>query len=220
MSGPVNDNRMKNRNIVVIIFCLILFMLVTFLLFGKSIEGFVEGYFLNNDQKIQAIMIGGGLLALDPLLPVPNSIIATLIGSKFGFLVGTAINSVALIIAAILSYYIGLKGQKSLSYWGKELPEDFTDWVKRNGIIAVLICRPVPILSEASLIISGASQVDIKRLFFWVCLAQIILAGLYAFIGAAGVQDGELNFAILLIGHIGIPAIGTTYLLLLKLLKN
>jgi len=192
-----------------ILLILLSLIVVPFLFFGKSIEVFSAKLFHQNDSNNLYALIGGLLLAADPILPTPSSIIATQMGTKLGFEKAAFINSSALLVACFFGYYLGVAGQATLRFWKYDLPKDFVRWVRKYGIIAVLICRPVPVLSEASLIIAGSTGVKKASLFLWVGLAQIGLGVSYAFAGSVGDMSSNLNKFILFMGHIGIPLIAT-----------
>ena len=190
-----------------ILLILLSLIVVPFLLFGKSIETFSTELFDQNKSKNLYAIIGGVLLAADPILPTPSSIIATQMGAKLGFTKAALVNSSALLTACFFGYYLGIAGRSVLRFWNRELPSDFVDWVQKYGLIAVLICRPVPVLSEASLIIAGTTGFKKAPLFLWTGLAQIVLGTSYAFAGSAGDMTSNLNRFILFTGHIGIPLI-------------
>lgn len=191
-----------------ILFVLLSLIVVPFLFFGKSIELFSVELFDKNGSENLYAMIGGILLAADPILPTPSSIIATQMGTKLGFAKAAFVNSSALLFACFFGYYLGIAGRAALRFWKYDLPNDFVKWVQRYGLIAVLICRPVPVLSEASLIVAGSAGVKKTSLFLWTGLAQIALGISYAFAGSAGDMTSPLNRFILFSGHIGIPLIG------------
>lgn len=198
-----------------ILLILLSLIIVPFLFFGKSIERLVVNSYSQSGSENFFALLGGFLLAADPILPTPSSIIATQMGAKLGFAKAAFVNGTALLIACFFGYYLGKAGRNALRYWNHDIPSEFINWVQKNGLIAVLICRPVPVLSEASLIIAGASDVKKASLFLWTGLAQISLGTSYAFAGSNGSMQSGLNKVILFTGHIGIPLIAALIVIIL-----
>ncbi|MEO1029392.1 MAG: VTT domain-containing protein [Pseudomonadota bacterium] len=188
------------------------FLVLPFLAYGKLIEAQALEFMDADQSRAWIAVFGGAALALDPILPIPSSIIATQLGNTLGFVAAALVNSVAFIVAGLLGYGIGTGGRQTMLMFGRRFPHAFEQFVQRFGLVAVLICRPIPVLSEASLIIAGASRAQFGHLLLWTSGAQAILGLLYASVGAYA-RDQEGGFSILLVGFVGIPAVGICLLL-------
>lgn len=122
---------------------------------------------------------GFGLLAADVLLPVPSSIVVTLIGARLGFLPGLLAAWSGMMIGNLLGYGVG---RLLLSRLGARLPQAPT-------ALALFLSRPVPVLAEAVTFTAGAERMPLGR-FLWLCAAgNLIYAGVLTANGAALIPD-------------------------------
>jgi uncharacterized membrane protein YdjX (TVP38/TMEM64 family) len=108
-----------------------------------------------DDDALTFALTGGGLLAADILLPVPSSIVATLLAARLGFLL------------ARFAF-------KRLQSWLPPFPESTT-------LALVFLSRPVPVVAEATALAAGATGIPVLH-FLLVCAGgnfvyAIILAG-------------------------------------------
>ncbi|WP_298468553.1 VTT domain-containing protein [uncultured Erythrobacter sp.] len=178
--------------------------IIPFILFGKQIEEFAQVFLTGNGGDHVVTFVAALLLAGDPVLPTPSSVIATLLATRIGFLPAALVNGLSLSAACVIGYVIGRSGGEAFAKMGRTLPAGFVEWVRRHGLIATLLCRPVPVLAEASLILAGAAQHEPRRLLAWCCMTQMILGAAYAFAGS-GWGEGQWNGTAILIGSVGIP---------------
>ncbi len=188
--------------------------IVPFLLFGSRLEQFSRAFFDGGHESWAVVLVGGGLLASDPVLPVPSSIVATLLAARVGFTVGAVTNAIALSVGCLLGYYLGRAGGWAWQRSGRTIPEGFERWVSRYGVSAVVLCRPVPILAEASLMIAGATAVRVRPLLAWCVVTQVALGTAYAFAGS-GWGDDRWNGWAVFTGAVLVPAIGGAVVLAL-----
>lgn len=189
-------------------------LIVPYLLFGASIEAFAVSFFRNTANDGIAMLMAGALLASDPVLPIPSSVVATLLATKVGFWPAGLVNAVSLSLACVFAYALGRGGGAALDRMGRALPPSFAEWTRRHGLVAVLLCRPVPVLSEASLILAGAAGHEPRRLLGWCSLSQVALGFAYAFAGS-GWGQGGWNTAAILAGSVGIPLVSALAVLVM-----
>jgi len=109
---------------------------------------------------------GSGLLAADILLPVPSSVVGTMLGARLGFLTGWAWAWSGLILGNLLGYGAG---RLLPSRAGTELP-------KLPSLLVLFLSRPVPVLAEAATFTAGAGRMKLSS-FLAVTIAG---NGLYA----------------------------------------
>lgn len=189
-------------------------LIVPYLVFGATIEAFAVRFFDSGASNAFAMLVAGALLASDPVLPIPSSVIATLLATKVGFWPAGLVNAVSLSLACVFAYVLGRGGGAALERLGRTLPPGFARWTERHGLVAVLLCRPVPVLAEASLILAGAAGHEPRRLLGWSALTQVALGFAYAFAGS-GWGAGEWNTAAILAGSVGIPVLSALIVLVL-----
>lgn len=101
-----------------------------------------------DDNSLLFGVTGSGLLAADILLPVPSSIVGTMLGARLGFLPGWAWAWAGLMLGNLLGYGAGRLLPSRL---GSELPE-------LPSLLVLFISRPVPVLAEAASFTAGAGR--------------------------------------------------------------
>ncbi|MEQ8405441.1 MAG: VTT domain-containing protein [Oceanicaulis sp.] len=178
--------------------------IVPFILFGDDMERFAQAFLPGDSGDAMVILVAALLLAGDPVLPTPSSVVATLLGARIGFLPAALVNGVALSLACAVGYGVGRSGGAGLARAGRGLPPGFAAWVRRYGLVAALLCRPVPVLAEASLILAGAARHEPVRLLAWCAVTQMALGAAYAYAGS-GWGEGRWDAAAILAGSVGIP---------------
>ena len=193
--------------------------IVPFLVFGTPLESFARTALESERADFAAAAVAFVLLAGDPFLPTPSSVIATLLAARIGFVGGAMVNAAALSVACILGYALGRVGGWAMSRTGRRLPRGFSDWVGRHGLIAVLLCRPVPVLAEASLVIAGAAGHPARRLLLWCCAVQSVLGIAYAFAGS-GWGRGDWDEVAVMAGSVGVPLLGAIVVILASRWEN
>jgi uncharacterized membrane protein YdjX (TVP38/TMEM64 family) len=147
-------------------------------------------------------VIGVLLLIADVWLPVPSSVIMTANGALFGILIGTMLSLVGSLGATLVGFGMGRAGSNLLRRL-VTTPEYETSelLLKKWGILAIIVTRPVPILAETVAILAGASSLRWTQ----VTIASIVgispAAFLYALAGAtaSNMKTGILVFPIVLL---------------------
>jgi uncharacterized membrane protein YdjX (TVP38/TMEM64 family) len=163
---------------------LLALVLVPFLAFGGAVEARSQDAMAGPPAALA--VTGAALLALDALLPVPSSIVATAMGATLGAWPGTLVNTVGLTAGCLLGLLVGRSGSPIAErILGRLLYARFVAWVQRYGIAAVLLCRAVPVLAEVSVIALGAARGRPGPILAAAAVADLGLGAVYAFAGAA-----------------------------------
>lgn len=103
---------------------------------------------------------GMSLLTTDVLLPIPSSIIGTMLGARLGFLPGWFWCWAGLLAGNCVGY---LTGRLLLSRFAPEIPQTFSR-------LLLFVSRPVPVLAEAVTFTAGAEKMNFTS-FFLISLA-------------------------------------------------
>lgn len=134
-----------------------------------------------------AAALGIALLVVDVALPVPSSVVMVANGVLFGPVVGTALSMAGSLGAALLGLAIG---RRSTALLERLVPADerrrAADLLDRYGVLAVMATRPVPLLAETTVLLAGASGLDVRRTALAAALGSLPAALLYALAGALG----------------------------------
>jgi uncharacterized membrane protein YdjX (TVP38/TMEM64 family) len=189
-----------------LILAILLLILTPFLIFGQSIENWIN-YFLNSSpSELLVGIIIGGLLSIDILAPVPSSIVSTAGGYFLGFILGTLVSLTGMTISCIIGYFLGSKlgnpisgklvGNNELSKLEK-LQNKYGDWI-------IIISRAVPVLAEASILVAGIGHMPLNRFILLVLLSNLGISVVYAAIGAYSAQIN--SFLMAFAGAIILPA--------------
>jgi len=132
---------------------------------------------------MQFALTGAGLLAADVLLPVPSSIVGTLLGARLGVAQGFLWTFFGMTVGCAIGYAVG---RVSLGRLQAHLPATPT-------LIAVFLSRPVPIVAEAVAIAAGASGAPFWRYALAAAAGNAVYALVLAANGAALLPDRLLG---------------------------
>ena len=136
-----------------------------------------------DEHAVTFALAGAGLLAMDVLLPIPSSIVGTLLGARLGLAGG------------FLAAFGGMMTGQLLAYAGSR-------WLLRNReqalpaaptLVAVFLSRPVPVLAEAVAIAAGAARVSWAQFLLACGTGNAIYAGALVLNGASLVPDALLG---------------------------
>lgn len=155
-----------------------------------------------NTKGVLPATLGVLLLVADIWLPVPSSIIMTANGALFGVLIGTVLSIIGSLGASLVGFGMGRAGSNMLRRLVTTTEYERSELLmKRWGITAILITRPVPILAETVAILAGASSLGWTRFTIASTLGIFPAAFLYALAGAkaSDVKTGILIFPIVLL---------------------
>lgn len=109
---------------------------------------------------------GMSLLAADILLPIPSSIVGTMLGARLGFLPGWFWCWSGLLLGNCIGY---LTGRLLLSRFAPEIPHTLSQ-------LLLFVSRPVPVFAEAITFTAGAE----KMRFHTFLLISLAGNGLYS----------------------------------------
>ena len=111
-------------------------------------------------------LTGSGLLAADVLLPIPSSIVGSMLGARLGFLPGWLWCWCGLVLGNAIGY---LCGRLLLSRFAPDIPQTPT-------LLVLFASRPVPVLAEAVTFTAGAEKMG----FIPFLLVSIAGNGIYS----------------------------------------
>ena len=191
--------------LVIIILTLIL---APFVVWGEQIEIWTHDFIESAEHHAGwIVLVLGGLLAFDIILPVPSSLTSTACGLLLGFVPGLLTSFVGMFISCALGFVLGtrlgrpfatkLVGEKELQRL-ERLSEQFGDW-------AVMVARPVPMLAEASVLFAGMGRMPMGRFMLMSGLANLGISIVYAAVGAFAANLNSFLWAFA--GAIVLPAL-------------
>jgi uncharacterized membrane protein YdjX (TVP38/TMEM64 family) len=181
-------------------------ILVPFFLFESYFTSLGELAASGDVSVPWAVSIIGGLLALDVLLPVPSSVVSAAAGAFLGFWVGALVIWAGMTVSCLVAYVIGAwSSSLARRLVGVDGLQRAREIASRYGDLAIVVCRPVPVVAEASVIFAGVMHVPVVR-FLGVCaLANLGIAVGYAAIGAWAMSVD--SFLLAFLGALAVPGL-------------
>jgi len=145
------------------------------------------------------------LLAADVVLPVPSTIVIALLGGIFGAFFGTLVAAAGLTLGCIIGYTLGrtLGHDFALRTMGGEDFAYLKDLYERYGVLLLAICRPVPVLAEASVIVAGVAGLAAGQVMAITTLANIGFAAVYAVLGSSA--DTGMGLLVAVVASVCLP---------------
>lgn len=136
------------------------------------------------------------ILTSDVLLPIPSSIVGTLLGARLGFTSGFLWTWAGLVLGNLIGYAMGrllLAGRTQV------LP-------KAPTLLVVFASRPVPVLAEAAMFVAGAERMRLAPVMLASTPGNAIYAGALASNGAMLLPDALLGPGLII--PMAVPVLG------------
>lgn len=176
---------------------LLLVPIVPFVIWGDQLEPWIETTIRDlNGWLLIAFSLSA--MVVDIFLPVPSSMIGTMLGTRFPWPVTVVLIWSGLTMGACLGFvlarWFGAALVLRLSS-GEEL-QRLQDLAAKHGPRALVLTRGLPVLAEATVLMFGAARLPWRRFFPAVGLANLGLALAYATLGWLGQSQGVALWAI------------------------
>lgn len=149
-----------------------------------------------------AALIGVALLVVDVVLPVPSSVVMVAHGALFGVVAGTALS----IIGSLGGFTLGLAlGRRGAALVARAVPEEerlrADRLVRRWGLVAIILSRPVPLVAETVAIAAGVARLRWSHALGAAALGSLPAAVVYAVAGAlsATFATGAVVFIVVVV---------------------
>jgi len=138
-----------------------------------------QGYF--------AGLISITLLCLDIILPIPSSLIMTINGTVFGLIGGSIISLIGGVLSVLIAWWIGFRSQDLIvNKIGEKERFIAQNYLTKWGPLAIVISRPIPIISEIVAIMAGTLSVPIHLTICYSVLGYVFPCVFYAYLGWQG----------------------------------
>jgi uncharacterized membrane protein YdjX (TVP38/TMEM64 family) len=181
-------------------------ILVPFVLFEDQFNALSADLLAHRMSPWYVGMAIAGLLASDVLLPIPSSLVAAAAGAALGFWQGAAAIWIGMTLACLIGYAFGSRFSRAARrYVGDAGMTRADNLSARYGDYAIVLCRPVPVLAEASVIFSGIVGRPFGRFFMMSAWSNLGVALGYAAIGAFSMHAD--SFLLAFLGSIAVPGL-------------
>jgi uncharacterized membrane protein YdjX (TVP38/TMEM64 family) len=182
-------------------------ILIPFALYEESLAAWARDFVAGDRPKGLVAGAIAGLLASDILLPVPSSLVATASGYLLGFAPGAAVAWAGMTVGALVGYGLGSKPARRFTrrFVGEDELRRASRAHERWGDWAILVCRAVPVLAEASVVFAGVAGMPLARFALLTGLSNLAIAAAYAAVGAFALEAN--SFLLAFFGAIALPAL-------------
>lgn len=159
-------------------------LVILVFVFFEDLEAYIENMIAySQSNKQEYIWISGLFLSSDILLPVPSSIIMYANGLVLGTVWGTLLSMVCALISSCVGYVLGILSAKTLR---AEKREEASNILNKYGVVAIIVSRGVPILSESISYTAGYMRMKFKNFFLLNVIGYLPITLLYAYFGSLG----------------------------------
>lgn len=181
-------------------------VLLPFLLFESQFNDFAMRMTAGTTSRWVVGAAIFGLLAFDVFLPVPSSLVSTASGVLLGLWQGAAIVWVGMMAGCGIGYLVGSKGSGAAAKLvGRDGLARAAAVMRRNGDVAIVICRPVPVLAEASVVFAGLVHAPFGRFLALTAVSNLGIALGYAAFGAFSLRMN--SFLVAFLGAMLLPGL-------------
>ena len=138
-----------------------------------------------------AAVAGVLLLIADVFLPVPSSLVMVANGALFGIVGGTLLSLVGCVGAALTGFGVGRAGNDLIRRFvtpGQH--ERAGAMLRRWGVLAIAVSRPIPIVAETVAILAGGSPMTWTQALLASIAGSIVPSIAYAWAGASAQKIG------------------------------
>jgi len=183
-------------------------VLLPFLFFEQQFNAFAE--YVTRSDTSRWLVAGAvfSLLALDVFLPVPSSIVSTASGVLLGFAGGTAVVWIGMMGGCLLGYAVGSRGSSAARRLvGEDGIARAAQLAQRYGDLTIVLCRPVPVLAEASVVFAGLVRAHYPRFVRLTAASNLGIAAGYAAVGAYSRRLDSYSFLIAFLGALLLPGV-------------
>ena len=205
--SPVSSWPRRARKLALLLLVMIAIVVVPFLLFGETLDRLARDMMMSPLSRPLAAVAGFLLLAADVVLPIPSTVVISILGAVLGIAGGTLVATAALTLGCALGYWLGhrLGHDVTERMIGREDFQYLTHQLERYGLLMLVLCRPVPVLAEASVIAAGVAGLPARHVLAITTLANIGVAATYAALGSSAETGSGLLAA--LAASIGLPLV-------------
>jgi uncharacterized membrane protein YdjX (TVP38/TMEM64 family) len=189
------------------VFAVLAFIIVPFVLFGALLERWVADHVWNAGAPLISAILGAALLAADVFLPIPSSLVGTALGALLGAPIGTLVGTIGLTAGCIVGYATGAIARVAFveQLIARRDLNAVSRWLARYGVTALVLCRAVPVLAEASVIVAGAMRMRPLPAFAATTLANLGISAVYA--GLGSLSTDAVSFLLAFAASIILPGV-------------
>jgi uncharacterized membrane protein YdjX (TVP38/TMEM64 family) len=191
---------------LVVSIVLLALILVPFVLFEDQFNAIADRVIGGGVSRWYSAAAIAVLLASDVFLPIPSSVLAAASGLVLGFVWGAATVWIGMTVSCFVGYAFGARAARAAGrFVGDAGMTRASNLAARYGDYALVFCRPIPVLAEASVIFAGIVRRPFGRFVTMTTWSNAGIALGYAAIGAYSMRVD--SFLIAFLGAMVVPAV-------------
>ena len=191
---------------VILVGLLFALVIIPFLIFEKQFEALGIWLAEGHASGWASAATIGTLLALDVFLPVPSSIVSTGAGVLLGFWRGAAVIWIGMTVGCAIGYAFGARAAVAARRLvGDDGLASAATVMERYGAWALVVCRPIPVLAESSVVFAGLVRTPLGPFSWLTTLSNLGIAIAYAAVGAFSMR--VQSFLLTFIAALALPGI-------------
>lgn len=161
-------------------------LLMFFAANASGISLFTDPTPLMKAARPAAAIAGVLLLIADVFLPVPSIVIMVANGALFGTVAGTLLSLVGSVGAALTGFGVGRAGNDLIRRFVTPREHERAGaMLRRWGVVAVAVSRPIPVVAETVAILAGGSPMTWTQALLAATAGSIVPSIAYAWAGAS-----------------------------------
>lgn len=182
-------------------------IIVPFVIWEDAMLRVSERWLAKDESRLVVATAAAALLALDLFLPIPSSFVSAGAVVALGPLLGAVTIWTGMSVGALSGYTLGRSsGTRAVERFVGRAELERLGRLMRFGPAMLIVCRGVPVLAEASVVVAGAA-----RMRFWVFAlvagaSNLGLAIAYALLSSFG-WSGAAAIATPFVLGIAVPAV-------------
>ena len=181
-------------------------IIIPFLIFEKQFEALGTWLAEGHASGWVSASIIAALLALDVFLPVPSSIVSTGAGVLLGFWRGAAVIWIGMTVGCAIGYAFGARAAGAARrVVGDDGLARASTIMDRHGSWALVVCRPIPVLAESSVVFAGLVHSPVQSFVWMTTLSNLGIALAYAAVGAYAME--VQSFLLTFVAALALPGV-------------
>lgn len=170
-------------------------ILVPFFVLGDQLQAAAEA-FLAGAGDMAVALAAIGLLAGDVLLPVPSSLVSLAAAGALGLWLGAGTIWVGMTLGCAIGWATGRGVLAPLDRAVAVAATTPQTW----GLWALILCRPIPVLAEMSVLVAAARGMPLGVLMLACGVANLPVALAYGYFGAAYLGEVPMGYLLAAVG--------------------
>jgi len=199
-SRPVRQAQLRKKalfmnKLILVVSVMVLFFTIGFLVADhlsymdpKTIQAWFDSVERSGYGRLAIGGIIAGLLAVDLVLPIPSSVIMAISGMLLGVWTGGIASFLGAMLSACAGFLLCRWGGHTAfrRLIGQQDTHRIDRWFDRYGVYAIIISRPIPMLTEILSCLAGLAGLSFRSFLLASILGTLPICFIYSYVGSFG----------------------------------